>query len=222
MSANVTYLLFGHDDRVLPVQLDLVRQHLAPSRIVVVQGPLGHPRDSAGSVWLTPEDAQRLNVKTIAIDDTIRGKSWVTRRFYIQGRIVIAIQKQPEEYAWVLEGDVLPMRTLDAETTLGKRTLARRKGPNLSTWLCFRAAAARHPYRHPDACRWPAYDCTCQNWPNEIFMPPDYADSDHFEWCEPGFLHLDRISHGLTGKKWKMLKMILGTMPCAVADSATQ
>jgi len=121
------------------------------------------------------------------------------------------ILSQEEDHAWVLEGDVLPVVPLDAERTLDQQSLARR-GPGIHhwTWFCFDAKFAAHPYQRTDAREWLARGCTREDWPEEIPCPPEYVDDDHFEWCEPGFLHLDRIRRGLASKKLQMLEHILG------------
>lgn len=207
---NVVYILFSHDARLLPTQINLVRKYMDASRVVVVQGPVGDDNKLCwGKVRLTDDDAQRLQVDIVEADSTLVGYPWLVRRTLLYDQLIPTIRQQPEQYAWILEADVIPMKSISSSQIMGKNKIAGRFSGNW-TWFCFQSQYVQNPIDCTEYKRFEAYGCKIEHWPPEIIQPKDYQDKDHFEWCEPGFLHLDRITLGLQQKKLDMFEEILG------------
>lgn len=177
---------------------------------MVVQGPVGdNPRLCWGDVRLTELDAKKLSVEILEVNPSYVGVPWQVRRGMVYEMLIEHMSHQPEDYAWVLEADVLPMLDLNAQDVLANNYVAGRFSGNW-TWFVFNTKHAVHPFYCENYTEHSAYGCKINRWPEDIVQPKNYTDKDHFEWCEPGFFHIDRITLGLSDKKLLMVEEILG------------
>jgi hypothetical protein len=136
-----------------------------------------------------------------------------------------------EGFALIVHGDLLPLKKLEpAELLQGAATAARGNPATrsiASTWLLLDLAhrdaisVGGLPFVSSAGHLWPAHDVTRENSERLLgFLPDDYDDGWHFEYCEPGFLHLDKqsVMPQMVASKLRSLETALGlsdrSAPC--------
>ena len=227
------YSLFSHTLDLLPSHLATLRRFLPPARIVIVQGPYGaNPFTSAGSVRLTPADAERLGVTLLEAPATAIGLETLGRVTTIADWLwATAVTEQPEQYAMILHGDMIPVRPMTVErllpgTAFGTRVMRTQGDAPFCplTWMIADTSkrnsvlpstlakniqyVAGFPSRHAERGDVPG---------------GDYDPALRCEFCDPGWLHIDKMSYGwgmkdIHNRKIALLRNVMDAMGIAVPD----
>jgi hypothetical protein len=243
MIATVVYSLLSHDSRLLPLQAAQLRRHLSGlARIVVVEGPFGlNPRTSAGSCRLRREARESLGVESLEAPGSIVGFSGTERMRRIYRWLTsMVIPRQSERYALVMHGDLLPMTAISSQSLLEGFPLAGRglvqngRPVLLWTWLAldrqlgWEGVDLLHPKGLAVPARpWPAWDVTRESLSRVACLTAatDYRDADHFEWCEPCWLHVDKLSlanPAVVSHKLDLLRQLFEMPECGLLDEAVE
>jgi len=179
------------------------------TRIIVVQGPFGgDPAFSAGERCLLDDAAAQLGVEILEISEDIGGLHLTRRVWAIIAQLKRHAITQPERFIAVLQSDTLPTRNLDVSLLLDGNDIAGRgqlrdgEQRFWPTWLAFdtEAPAIQKSNIAQNRLRGPA---TAKSYAaHRLIRVPDrvkYFDrlenpaKYHFEWCEPCWLHLNRV-----------------------------
>jgi hypothetical protein len=199
----IVYTLLSHTCRIVHLQEALLHRFLpSPFRQVVVQGPFGSNRGTAGGTVRLREG--KLEILTLP-EEGIAGAFWGRRMNAILSHVIKAACAEGSPHALVIHGDLLPRQPLEMATLLGGRPAAARGNPLTraiaSTWIAL-DLSFREPlladgltFVSKEGRLWEARDVTRANALETIgFLPDGYDDRWHFEACDPGWLHLDRQS----------------------------
>lgn len=229
----VVYSLLSHSTDLLPVHLAAFRAFLPVSRFVVVQGPFGaNAFTSAGRVRLQAEDAERLGVELLDAPAMVLGLSPPARIAAIMDWIwEDRFVNQDEQHAVITHGDLLPTRKMQPGDLLHGSAMATRAHRINNRTICPLTWLAADIGLYPSGVKpstiadfmhdtkgWDARPAFSSDIPI-----PDYDPSLHFEWCEPGFLHIDKLSFStampdLHARKMEAVKRIMAAMGVSVPD----
>jgi len=219
MSVLTVYTFLSHDCRILPAQLECLARHLTSKHdVTVVQGPFGdYGMTSAGPLRLGARQAKTLRVTVATVPDSLAGLVMPLRylqicRWLWQSRI----RQQSPRYALLMHGDLLPTETFDAPALLDGHPVAGRLmhddliEPYVPlTWLAVDLDRCRQvPDMFPDMRTRNKQWCGLQikGWGDHLMTQADverrigpnsaryYQDRMRFEWCEPAFMHVDKLS----------------------------
>jgi len=210
MATNI-YTLLSHNCKMLQAQLVMLRKNITDlGRIFVVQGPYGQSNIlSAGCKKILPETAEKLGVEIIEIGDDVGGMRLGYRVPKIITQMITHSLAQPERYAVILHGDCVPMLPTDPRVLLEEHDVATRgaavdKGVRVwPTWFALDSESPNAQYIMLHG-HWLHGDCSSKLWKAEQATSdnenlPDFLkkltmlDDCVYEWCEPVWLHLNRL-----------------------------
>lgn len=184
----ILYTFHSHDFRWLGLQVQAVRHFLPEvSQIVVTQGPFGNHITAAGHARLADGEDKRFGVTLLNAPNEFAGlHGW--HRFHAIARW--AVQKMSNPEGILCHGDTIPVRSMAMADILGNFSAAGRvvrqpSGINVAplTWLAWRG-------QFPEV------------GPLVPFTGRPYATARMLkeflglgvEWCDPGWIHLDKLS----------------------------
>ncbi len=181
----ILYTLLSHDCRLLPYQVAMARKFLPDlTRIVAIVGP--HPTEqkrddhgirSAGALRLDPDAATRLGIETLDAPETLLGRLPGAR---LPALVAFALGQSTEDRICI-HGDLLPVVPMTIDGLLNGRGVAARVYPGTAwptlTWVAVKAGVV---YQSP-LVDFAGYGATRRA-------------EDRMEDCEPGWLHVDKIS----------------------------
>jgi hypothetical protein len=206
MSLHV-YTFHSHAFDLVDLQIELINKHLQPAAISIVQGPHSdRPAESSGSRRLEQCDgaqiinAPRTSLKTNATTRFRMKQKWIDAEF---------VKQQAEGVALFVHGDLLPIAPMDVEHALGSADMIGRRYLDriLWTWTAYRKGAAIKfpaviapvpedlgPITIGDT--FGGHTMKRDTWNAGALgaCPDDYSDATNFEWCDPVFLHADKVS----------------------------
>ena len=209
---TVAYALLSHTCKLIGLQTRSIRLFMSSvTRIVVVQGP--------GGERVHPAAAGAIGVELCEVPFGIKRQGHLGQvRAIIDWLLGEVVPQQPERYALILHGDTFPVADVSVPELLGDMPMAGR-GPlrqgyfAATTWF---AVDARQDVRvsqlNPSAKLWNAV--AIEDHRDHAFMrrAADYRAEDHWEWCKPCWLHVDRMaSRPVTDRKLAMLRLVFGT-----------
>ena len=239
MNDLVVYTTAYRACKLLRMQVATLRKYAQGlSRIVVVTGPLL----PTNPIALLEEQCQTLGVETYELPRQF-GHYANTQRVMAMYEHIWSLPRSPaERYVVAMHGDLFPYKPFSGAELMRNAVTAGRGddhvggGRLLWTWVGHdfkdklppRLTQTRQVV--PGSFIWPAYAATREQLSN-VFgdrCPPNYSAQDHFEICEPCFLHSDKITKPdppLMEKKLGMLEHIFqlerGDDPCvAIAGVA--
>ena len=199
MRSLAIYSLLSHTCAALPYQREMLARFAPPHRFVVVQGPFGTNQRTAGGNLALAEPG----IETLTLGESgIAGRFWGQRIPAVLESVLEYARTQAEELVLILHGDLLPLWPIASDFLLGERPLAGRGNPASgrlgTTWLLVdvpRLGATPLREAASSANIFVAQAVTCENAAALLgFVPAGYEDHWHFEYCGPGWLHLDRQS----------------------------
>lgn len=232
----IIYSLLSHTFDFLPLHIAAIRKFLIPSKIIVVTGPYGpNPGNSAGRMRLRPQDAKRLGVEIIEAPTELLGLFTPVRIGRLMDMILVNARSQSDPHVMILHGDAIPTREMTADELLRGQPVASRaieiegRTRILPTWCLmnlpeipngwFPSIRNGEPgqWNGLPLSAWSARDAVASDTPGVPFDPVA-----HLEWCEPGFLHLDKLSVAmpdLHARKLPMLRPIADWLGMSPVDA---
>lgn len=231
--STVVYSLFSHTGVYLKAHLELLRRHVRHlSRIVLVQGPWGLDQyTSGGSVWIRPEVAVELGVNLVEAPDSFAGLVQRPRLEALYNWLLAQhVMQDAERHALIVHGDLFATGPVVCEELLGGAAAAGRGIAFASgdwfalTWLAVEIGSLWAPGRKPDV-HCPATLGNVRLWAASDVRElagTSYRAADHFEDCQPCWLHADRMSHcpGDAQRKLAIVAHVLGLQD--LGDDPTQ
>jgi hypothetical protein len=188
--------------RWLPYQVAAFRKYAQGiSRIVVAQGPFDTDNDTA----ISPTTANALGVELLTVPGAMSTIPYGQRFPAIYNYL---FNQAPEgELAFACHGDLFPTaefhveQLLDGHVTAGRGHLATGIKAYDWTWVACQPAHLQrnrciqlHMPDDRDAHPWEAYKLQPHALPPAIQSIDElYTEPNTFEWCEPLFLHVDKM-----------------------------
>lgn len=205
------YTLLSHEGRVLPFQIAALRTYISDlHQITVVQGPYGaNPLTSAGAYRVSRESARRVGINLVEVPSEMAGLPPAYRmqqllKWFWESYLPSAVP----ETSLVIHGDLFPTKPLSREVLLNESMVAGRVTETrgiwyvVGTWMI--SAVTKIGEFHRETTPGKMNEMSMSSWPARLIHQGDvpemsYEDRFRFEWCEPGWLHLDKISQvGIT------------------------
>lgn len=224
------YCFHSHSYHLAAAQASLLRKHVEGlTQITAVQGPFGlNPMTSSGETKIP-------NAKCIGSDRLICAPQSLLglhqqQRFAMKRDWMWSLAaSQDEEVALMLHGDILPVVSMTASSLLKGADFATRtlEGLAVWTWAAYDVQKCIHAnIRFPSTVTWTVeshgekplnatgYDAGMlseHDWELHAKTigqrPAAYGKAIRFEWCNPGWLHVDKVSSSITDPiskdRWK-------------------
>jgi len=200
----------------------MLRRHITGlGKVTIIQGPFGlNPMTASGSSRLySPESVGADHL--IDAPDALIGQHQ-NQRFASKREIALGLAKnQDEDIALMLHGDLLPVLPMDEEMLIGGSDYGARvmMGDRLVwTWAAYNVDKCRGAgLVFPPRVTWRIGEHSAKplqvkchdgrmmsesEWDLRANIlgerPKSYGGLIRFEWCEPGWLHVDKVSTSAT------------------------
>lgn len=229
------FITVSHTTKFIKTQLKMIRKNLTEvDQIILIAGPFGDNwMTSAGRRVWTEEHAKELDVDIMFAPDNLAGIMGGSRYKALMSWLMEEVLAGETETCLYLQSDCIPMHPLSAEILMGGCGMAARTVLNKGevyaypTWFII-DGEANPDFVDFDANRIADLHVEQDHWCGVSFnghesititkdnahtylgelVGSQYEDLMHLEWCEPGFLHLDKVSFD-NDKLWEPKMEIL-------------